>query len=484
MHWLILFACSAYIFCVSPAYSGPSDQVMHSLLTGSTLADHKDPHVGTLPKEQHQSGVELLLSSYKRMETAAFKDLLIAAAIDHPARLSSGSRRHQAQANVDEANAARYPIVEGDFTAGGTYLSSNGDGLNGSSRDGGIVGDFDASITLRQLLYDFGAVSERQAASASFLLQAQLGESEVAQERVVIAAEAYFRVLSSIAEQALAIASMRRLEELKDMVEERYYSGAATVADVLRANAQISAARSDQVLLERQIAEAQSAYLEAFGSAHGELMVPVIDAILPSSLEDARRSAVSGRDQMLAINSLRDGRRAEYAAATADLWPRFNLEASAASLNINEGGEFSGTVRVRMQWSLFDGGLKSAREGRALAAYQEASYQQVATQRQLEHEAYAAYSAYEAIVRQSKIATVATREAEQARDAAREQFAVRGITILDVLTAERDALRAGSAWLHANLDVSVAKIRLLRASGKLPDWFGADWAFRTSEAAN
>jgi outer membrane protein TolC len=95
----------------------------------------------------------------------------------------------------------------------------------------------------------------------------------------------------------------------------------------------------------------------------------------------------------------------------------------------------------------------------------------------LEQQARAAFSAHRAVMRRLSIAALALEEAELARDAAQDQYLVRGGSLLDLLEAERTAFQASVDWISARLEANIGQIRLLHASGRLPGWFGDAWAF-------
>jgi len=369
----------------------------------------------------------------------------------------------QARALADQARAALYPSAGASAGAQRARTSANGVrtadtytlGLAASWEPdlwGGVRRSIEAGSAAAQASADdvAGARLSIQAALAQDYLQLRVTDRQ--RELYAATIEAYARALK--------------------LTQAQHGAGVALGSDVALAETQLASAQAQAVDLDAQrallehaiavlIGRAPSQYSLAPASAEQpfEAVVPVTPPGLPSTLLERRPDIAAAERRAAQAN-------AQIGVARAAYYPSLTLGATAGLLSTDIGTLFDTPSRV---WSLgavlaqtlFDGGLRQARDAQAVAAYDAA----VASYKQTVLAGFQAVEDNLATLRlladESVAQDRAVHSAQRAEQLALVQYRAGTATYLAVVTAQTLALsnqRSAMQLLGRRLAASVALV--------------------------
>lgn len=331
----------------------------------------------------------------------------------------------------------------------------------------------DASISVSQMIYDFGkvdsAVQQAEASVSTAQAQVQLSTEEVARE----AALAWVEVRRQQALSAVAKAQVQGVQALAELALERQVKGASAKSDAVQAQSRVEAARAVAINYE---AQAQRWWVRLMYLT-GMKELPQIGGELPDALAQAC-SVANGTQALLPASVLkamgqRDLAKADLKAADAQLKPTLSVDGSltrALAGGSRPAGYSAVDTRVMLNFSapLYEGGRNQARQRAAVHALDAAdaavAYAQFQAQQSLQ-DALAQTVGHQqrSPVIDERIASIRTT-----RDLYREQYLQLGTrSLLDLLNAEQEYHSASFERMESAHEVQRLAVECLYQSGRM-----------------
>jgi len=330
-----------------------------------------------------------------------------------------------------------------------------------------------ASITARQLIYDFGAVSGRVDAQGAREVASE-AKTEGRRSEITLKAITVWHEIFR-ARQMLKLSEVNRLsrQQILNFIEEREQLGGSSKSDVLRARARLSDAQSALVAAENRLLSAEASYRETF-NASPPAEVPLPEAV---AVDLARFTDTDSliRHNALFAEALAQSEALSFDAksAGAAMMPSLHFELSATRRDLGSLGipGSDRTAGVVIRHNFYSGGAEAARKSQAEQKAVESRLELESLRRQLER----AIGQTLADARNSDASVAARKEAVQvaalAFDSVREQFAFRRGTLLDLLRAQEDLYLAGRDLIDGVVDHALARHRLLHLAMELTPLF-------------
>jgi len=384
------------------------------------------------------------------------------------------ARLQEAHAQTRIARAAYFPSLTADATATRTRTSVNSPNyIPGESNP---ENDFSLGADLSYEIDLFGRVRNTVSGARA---SEQASAGDVAALELSVQAELasdYFMLRGLDAQQGLLDQTVADYARALKLTQNLYQGGAAAVADVEQARAQLETARTqaEDTRLHRAQVEHAIAVLvgrEASGfhldpQSLADVAPPAIDPGLPSQLLE-RRPDVSAAERRVASAN------AAIGVARAAYFPTFSLAAalgfeSTATNNWIQAPSRFWSVGPQAVLPLFDAGLHRAQTAQARAAYDE----QVANYRASVLTAFQDVEDNLAALRQLERESVSEAAAVSATTGAFDQAVLRYqgglVTYLEVVSTE-------NAALAARLSAVDIRMRRIQASVLLVKALGGDW---------
>jgi NodT family efflux transporter outer membrane factor (OMF) lipoprotein len=401
------------------------------------------------------------LDALERQVDAANQDLKAAFA-----------RLEQARAQTRIARADFYPNVTANSYATRARTAPNSPRFPSTYEP--VTNDFDLEADLSYQLDLFGRV--RSTVNSALATQ-QASAGDLAALNLTLHAELatdYFALQSADAQQLLLDRTVDAYAKALKLTRNLFDGGAAALADVAQAQAQLETARTQaadtglqRAQLEHAIAvlvgENPSTFHLAADSMAPDASPPPIDPGLPSALLERRPDVAAAERRATSAN-------AQIGIARAAYFPTFSLMGAAGYNSVVASELFSAPSRM---WTLgasgaltlFDAGAHRAETAQARAFYDE----QVADYRKTVLTAYSDVEDSLVALRQLQQESVSEAAAVEATGKALQQAQYRygagAATYLEVVASENAALQAQLAALSIQLRRLSASVALIKALG-------------------
>ena len=394
---------------------------------------------------------------------------LIAAVVADHVRMKS------AEADVDSADLDREAAADG-WTADVSVSTSYGyeKQNNATSRDTSAP-PREASLTVTQLLWDFGSTNATMDRAEMTFLQAGYTYEATRQSLILEAVTAYLDLARAKKIKGFAQGSVDNLKRQLDIENTRIERGAGVSTDRLQAKSQLAAALARFVQAEGTLHRARARYRAVFGEvpepeARLPIPEPPVDAF-PPALDDAIAVALDDNPQLLAaLHAWFIAREDVNVSEANELRPTINFVVES-----NWKDDVAGTLGYEQEQSAiveleysFDVGLANvhrfdASQKRAISANNQ--YRQARLD--IEEQVRNAWNDLKTARLNAEHLNDQADIAAEFLDRAREERLQGNRSLIDILAGETSLINARSDAASAETDVLIASFAVLAAIGKL-----------------
>lgn len=391
----------------------------------------------------------------------------------------ASARVLQARAGLGAANAALLPSGNVTGQAARAYQSVEtplGQVLNSPPGFDRYGNTYEANLGASWELDLFGGLRrEREAAVAEY----QASEAGVAATRLVVAAQTadiYITIRGLQARLNVARRQVQTQQELLSTINLLYGKGLAAALQVRQAEGALAQVRASVPVLEAGLEVAMNAMDVILGSPPGTYRKEMIEA---GDIPTAPQIAASGspgdllrrRPDLIAAERRLAASSARIGAAIAEYYPKLSLggligsatSVSSGNLFTNGASQAAGVLGLR--WRLFDFGRINAQiekakgqEAEMLAAYR------LAVLRATE-DVENALSAQVKREEQAVMLTEGVNSLGQARAASYAAYQKGVVSLIEVLHADENLLRASDAQVQAKTESARAIVATFKALG-------------------
>ena len=411
------------------------------------------------------------------------QDVLVSTYQNNPEILGARAELRGVQEQLPQARAGWLPTL--DATADYTSTNTRPESGDNDGSDPKTIG-----LELEQPLYTGGRTTaaykqaEEQIAAQALILKA------VEQDVFLKAITAFMDVLRDRKIVDLRGKNVTVLQSQLDATNSRFEVGEDTRTDVQQAIARLASARADKVAAEAALQASEATFLSVTGQApqalnDAQLLQDIKVLVLPASLEDLQKTALSGNPTLLANQKFVSAADRGIQLQRGALLPTVTLFAganrtygvggfgggSSSNLNFTSGGDddredtLSAGTRFRMP--LYEAGATTSRVRQAKQNRTQAEFERDTVQRQLVQSTTAIWN--QLLSLQDVIA--ARREEVSANSLAleggKDESSVGARTVLDVLDAEQEFLQAEVNLTSAQRDLQVSAYNTLALMGRL-----------------
>jgi NodT family efflux transporter outer membrane factor (OMF) lipoprotein len=474
----VAFACALGAFAsgcaVGPDYHPPEPPVVGTYGAGPPPAE-------TASAERPAGEAQLLLEGrdvpaewWTLFRSEALDTLVRQALADSPVLAQATAKLKRAQEDlIARRGATRLPRVEAGVSATRVDVQPESFGLTDLPIDTPFT-LYAASVSVSYTLDLFGK-SRREMEG----LQARVDHErfEQAAARLMIAGNV---VTAAIEEASLReqIETTRSIVELQSrglaILERREALGGVSHLDVVTQRRELARTRASLPDLEELLERTRhrlAVYLGRLPAEAGLPEVRLTDLHLPTDLPlSVPSELVRRRPDILAAEALLHVASADVGVATANLYPRITLSGTFGSLTTALGSLFSGGTGFwllggALAQPLFRGGELKAEKRAAVAAFEEAG----AAYRQVVLTGFRSVadtlSALDADARALRDRAEAESAARTAFDIASRRYEVGGLSLLELLDAQRQHLSASIEATRAAADRYADSAALFQALG-------------------
>ncbi len=337
------------------------------------------------------------------------------------------------------------------------------------------------ALALNYSILDFGRSPRIQQAAAQ-LLATDFGFNDTHRKIIYQVEQAYYRVLSTAAQQQAAEANLANAQAVQSAAEDRLTNGLATRPDVLEARSATAQAQFDlqSAIGAGEIARGDLAAALGTSASVAVKVEPVTSLSTPASMNDTveqliDRALQQRPDLLQQVADLRV-REAAVKEAHAAYYPKLTVGAIAGQqylygfqeqLPSTQTSLFAGSAAATLNWTIFDGGARRSNLAQAEANGRATAAQIDSTRNQISDEVWRAYSNVKTALRQRQAATSLLQSAEESYSAALEAYNYGVRNLLDVTNAQRVLAQARSTDITASTQVLTTLADLAFRTGDL-----------------
>ncbi len=344
------------------------------------------------------------------------------------------------------------------------------------------VSEAQPALALNYIILDFGRRSARVEEASAQLLATDFGFNDTHRRIIYQVEEAYYRVLSTAAQQQASEANLLNAQTVQQSAEDRLKNGLATLPDVLEARSATAQAQFDlqSAMGAAEIARGDLATALGTSATASIKIEPITSLAAPDSIEGTveqliERALQQRPDLMQQVAELR-ARQAVQKEAKSAYYPTLSVSALAGPQSLYGFQEqfpatqttlLTGSAGATLNWNIFDGGARRSAVARAEADSRAATSQINVTRNQIADEVWRAYSNVKTAFRQREAATALLQAAEKSYDAALEAYKYGVRNLLDVTAAQRALAQARSSDISAQTQVLTSLAELAFRTGDL-----------------
>ena len=416
----------------------------------------------------------LLVASALGMATAAraddLREALVTAYNTNPDLLAARANQRATDEGVPIAKAAGRPSLNGTATFT-EFVRKSANSFTAPDRA------ISAQVQLGVPVYSGGAVrnSVKAAETRVEAGQADLRGTESAIFSQVVAA--YMDVIRDQAIVGLSRSNVEVLEVNLRATSDRFEIGDLTRTDVAQSNSRLALARGDLRSAEANLIASRERYIQVVGKAPVNLQPPPPLPGLPGSVDEAVAIALEDNPDLIAARERSKAAGFDIDVAGAGRLPTVSVFTGGDFTDYlgTLGGSGSGVftqrqttaqVGVRASIPIFQGGLPAARERQAQARAGAVLEQEISVERDVIAQVRSTYSSWQAANEIIAMNQTAVDAAALSLEGVRAENTVGNRTILNILDAEQELLRAQVQLVAARRSAYVAGFSLLAAMGR------------------
>ncbi|MEX3925015.1 efflux transporter outer membrane subunit [Paraburkholderia sp. BR10936] len=391
----------------------------------------------------------------------------------------AAARVSQARAGLGAANAALLPSGNVSGQAARVYQSVEtplGRVLNSTPGFDRYGNDYEANFSASWELDVFGGLRRgREAALAEY----QASEAGAVATRLAVAAQTadiYITIRGLQARLKVARRQAQTQQDLLSTIKLLYGKGLAADLQVSQAEGALAQVQASIPVLETTLDAAMNALDVMLGSQPGTHQAELVDA---GDIPPAPRIAHTGtpgellrrRPDLIVAERRLAASNARIGVAIAEYYPKFSLSGligsatSMAAGNLFTGGASQAAGVLGLRWRLFDFGRINAQiaQARGQDAEMLAAYRLAAL-----HATEDVENAFSALVKREEQAAVLTQGVNslgRARAASFSAYQKGVVSLIEVLQADENLLRASDERVQAQTESARAAVAAFKALG-------------------
>ena len=456
-----------------PLWAGSAALCQPAKPAAPVAASPSLPPPSTDPLKIDFASDPVLRLSRTQVSPEFFRALIDGAVERHPATQEATATTAEAGSVVAEAQERRLPSIDmsvSSYKVIARKFSNDPNNIIERSRPSERT---DATLSVSQTIFDFGAGADRVLAAGA-RLRAASADAEASADQVALSSiAAWYDVFAYRALVGLTQDFVRSQEELRAAVEERIRQGVSAPGDTARVESYLASAQTRLAGFRRQLSNAEARFTELTGSPPPAVLgrAPVAD--LPNLTRDAASLAAMSAPQPRAAQAIADSARQEARATKADRFPQIGVGIDAGRYGVFENAtDYDIRGRVTMRQRLFGG--TEARLAQARARAHSADARATRVRDEAARDASIAWSDVEALEEQLRAMEASYIASRRSRDVLVERFINARGNLFDVVAAEDSYFETATAYIRALSELDASRYVLLSKTGKLLGELGID----------
>ena len=410
-----------------------------------------------------------LFSSANAVERLTLRSCIELALKNQPAILAARESVNAGQGRVTQSRSPYLPQVN----------ASTGYSENHSL--GGAFGDstaksYTTTLSVNQVIYDFGRSGNTLDAARSGARSAELDEQRVIQESILNVKQAYFALLQA---KKLVIVSQITQEQAEShlrQAEAFFRAGSRPKFDVTRAEVEVNSAQLGMINSQNSVRIRTLTLYNAMGiDPAGDLDVEdILSApVTIPPFEQALAEAVKSRPEMLKNEADKEAAKARVKGEQSNYLPTLSANGAYNWANgTQEMGPFKGDIQnswnagVILTMPLFEGGITSGKVSEARANLRVLEAQGLLIRQSIIIELNQTNADIESASARIAVMELSKKKARENLELAQGRYEAGVGPYIEVTDAQVASINAETDHVQALYDFQLAAARFFKAMGK------------------
>ena len=410
-----------------------------------------------------------LLNPYmNEKEYSGFIEQVSNAVSDHPEYLSSLDSLRAAGASLKGTKSNLLPQISLIIDSNNQLDKNFEDGSNNLFEKSRSDHKTDATITVSQLLYDFGATNNDISKSEALFDAKRAELSSTILDLIYRSVISYINVAAYTIFTNTINDSYERHTAIKERIEQKVEGGLSAPRELSRAQARQAEAYAKLITVRQNLSKAISEYRIYFP------INPLPEKLPPEILELQFRTTDTSRNLMMQNNPsvLRAISALEASVFNAkkvkgESLPRLDLEIRGSQYNLSEqSDEYDVYSGLNLSYDLYTGGRMRALNEEAQAESSAYMNNKDAIIRKKEAEMSNSLQNIKLIPANIDAYQNAYKANKQSQFYANEQFQTSNVLLLDLLQTERDFLESSQALIEALRSSQIENYTYMKLTGE------------------
>ncbi len=369
-----------------------------------------------------------------------------------------------ANARIDEARAGYFPSASASI---GDSLSNSQTPQLGIGTEGGPANLFSSSLTLDEMLWDFGrtrsAVDAARAQARSTATELSLAQADLA----LNVKTAYFSALAAEALEKSAEETLASTEKHLKLAQVREQVGSSPPYDVTKAKIDRGNAQLALVQAKNNVQLARAQLSHAIGQDIGEatLVAPAPSTAAAPPLAQAIETAVAHRPEIQSLDAQLAADRANVAHARAAYYPSLSAGAQGAIHDFGSKPQTSWSVGATLSIPLLAGGADRARLGEAQALADSLAEARAVEVLDVRLDVQSTLVALDGARKAAQVAHEVVAEAQEGLVLAEGRYRAGAGNIVELSDAQAQLATAEAQAIQDDLNTAVDQAKLERSLG-------------------
>lgn len=418
------------------------------------------------PLSANDADDPILNIGQSRADVATMRALVALAVSRHPAIAEAQATKDEADAARAESLAQQLPSIDisiSNFQTLSRAFSNDPQNIIERSRSRQRT---DATLSVTQPLFDFGATGDRIGAARARLKAATAGVNSTVDQIALRSIGAWYEVFAYRALVSLSATFAENQRDLRLAVQTRIDQGVSARGDIAQVDSYIGSADRRLAEFTRALAGAEARYAELIGEpAPADIKrAPIL--MNQSISKDFAMFNSRSTAPVVAAQAQAEASKRDADAAKAGVLPQISVGIDAGRYGVFETRrDYDIRARITLRQRFF-GGIEE-RADQAVARARASSARSARISEEAARDAAIAWSDVNALETELAALKVSYTASRQSRDVLAERFRVSRGTLFDVLAAEDNLFQSAGAYIRSLTELDTARYTLLSRTGKL-----------------
>ena len=415
-----------------------------------------------------------LLNPYMSVEEYTLFNTQVSEAVsNHPEYLASLDSLKAAGASLKGSRSNLLPQIRLIIDSNNQLDKSFEDGANNLFEKSRSDHKTDATITVNQLLYDFGSTRSGISQSEAVFEGTKADLSSTILNLIYKSVVSYINVSAYTLFTQTIEDSYLRHKTIADRIKKKVEGGMSAPRELSRANAREAEAYAKLISVRQNLSRAIAEYRIYFPNNKLPSKLPYISKNIGSrSLDESRKIMMAGNPDILKATKSLQASLFNSKKIRSQSLPRLDLEIRGSQYNLSDqSDEYDVYSGLNLSYDIFTGGKNAALKEQAKAESDSYQNSRDSLIRNLEAEMSNALQNIKIMPSNLDAYRKAYEANKLSQYYANEQFQTSNVLLLDLLQTERDFLESSQSLLEALRSSHIENYVYLKLTGELGDEF-------------